>query len=162
MVAVEVKAEDLGKFAAALKAEQDGKQLRRELAKNMRGALAPAAEIAKGSIMSMASAGPGTSPALRSEIAKKIRPEVRLSGRSTGARVKARKIRARDFANAPKRTQSAKGWRRMAYGRDRWVVQYGKVEWFDRAMAGKRDKYRAAVIDAMQAMADRIAKRSGG
>lgn len=152
--------EGLDSLVRAIRAEEDGKQLRKELAKEMREALKPAAALAKSGIMSMSSAGPGTSPALRPAIAKRIRPEVKLGGRWTGARVKARKIPGiRGFANAPKRTQSASGWRTQSYGNGVWRTQNGKVDWFDRAMEGRINDYRAAVARAMENMARRIAAR---
>lgn len=163
LISMRVQHTGMEALVRALKAEEDGKILRRELAKNMRAALAPAATLAKSAIMAMSSAGPGTSPGLRSEIAKKIRPEVKLGGRWTGARVKARKtLGVRGFANAPKRTQSRKGWRTQTYGNGVWRTQFGKIEWFDRAMDGQQSRYRAAVQEAMDAMAQRIADRTRG
>ncbi|MFF5977175.1 hypothetical protein ACFY7C_37385 [Streptomyces sp. NPDC012769] len=153
--------EGLAALARAIRAEEDGKELRRELAKNMRTSLLPAAAMAKSGIMSMASAGPGTSPALRSSIARKIRPEVKLGGRWTGARIKAFKTKnVRGFPNAPKRTNRPRGWRHLVYGRpDTWVTQYGKTKWFDHAMDGVEPNAREAVERAMEDMAARLAAR---
>ncbi|KJS60656.1 hypothetical protein [Streptomyces rubellomurinus] len=159
-VDVAVTFEGFDALTAALRGEEDGKQLRKELAKGMRDALKPAAEQAKSGIMAMA-ATTTAAPALRSAIAKKIRPEVKLGGRWTGARVKARKIPGvRNFANAAKRTQRAAGWRTQSWGRGAWRVQHGKVNWFDRAMEPNAAAYRQAVADAMEAMAQRIASRT--
>ncbi|GGZ80246.1 hypothetical protein ACFOOM_07565 [Streptomyces echinoruber] len=154
--------EGLQALVRALRAEEDGKELRRDLAKNMRAALRPAAAEAKSAIMAMSSSGPGVSPALRSSIAKKIRPEVKLGGRWSGARVKAFKTRnVRGFPNAPKRTNRPGGWRHPVFGdRDRWVTQHGKLRWFDDAFEGREHTYRQAVLDAMEAMARRIADRA--
>lgn len=159
---VTVTQEGMAALLAAVRAEEDGKELRKQLAKDLREALKPAAEKAKSGIMAMSSSGPSTSsPALRSSIAKKIRPEVKLGGRWTGARVKARKIPGiRGFAQAPKRTQSAKGWRVQTFGRGEWRVQHGRVDWFDREMGPDAARYRQAVHDAMEAMARRIADRA--
>lgn len=160
---VSVSTDGIRALGDALKREADGKALRKELAKNMRDALKPAAEQAKSSIMGMVSTGQRqTSPALRSAIAKKIRPEVKLGGRWSGARVKAKKtVGLRGFANAPKRTQRARGWRTQTFGNGEWRTQRGKIQWFDRAMVGREDLYKRAVLDAMEAMARRIADRAG-
>lgn len=154
--------EGLDALARALKAEEDGKQLRKELAANLREALKPGADQAKSSIMGMISLN-GSQPALRSAIAKKIRPEVKLGGRWTGARVKAFKTKnVRGFPNAPKRTNSARGWRHPVFGNtDVWVQQRGKVEWFDKGFRGREGIYKQAVHDAMEDMARRIADRAG-
>jgi hypothetical protein len=160
-VSMSVTHEGLDSLLSALRAEEDGKALRKELAKNMRDALKEGAVQAKSGIMSMSSAGPGTSPALRPAIAKRIRPEVKLGGRWTGARIKARKTPGiRRFPNAPKRTQAAAGWRTQSWGNGSWRTQHGKVDWFDRAIDGHKAEYRAAVLDAMEAMARRIAARA--
>jgi hypothetical protein len=143
----------------ALGEEADGKKLRRDLAKEMRAALAPAVAEAQSGIKSMPSRGlPHTGPPLRAAIARQIKAEARLSGRSTGARVKARKkSMPRGFANAPKRTNSQKGWRRQIFGRGVWVEQRGRPGWFDDPMQRNATQYRAAVLDAMEATAKRIA-----
>lgn len=150
-------------FAAlgrALAAEQDGKQLRKELAANLRSALQPAADMAKGGIMGMRSEGPSESPGLRTSIAKKIRPEVKLGGRWSGARVKAKKTpNVRGFRNAPKRTQRVGGFRTKSWDGS-WRTQVGKFQWFDRAMAGRDAVYKQRVLDAMEGMARRIADRA--
>ncbi len=154
----------LDALVRALRAEEDGKALRKDLAKNMREALKPGAQQAKSSIMAMPSSGVmQTAPALRSAIARKIRPEVKLGGRWSGARVKAFKTKnIRNFPNAPKRTNRASGWRHPVWGnRDNWVSQHGKLEWFDRAFEGREGIYRAAVEQAMEDMARRIASRAG-
>lgn len=153
----------LAALTRAIRAEEDGKQLRKELAKNMREALKPAAAEAKSSIMAMPSSGiMPTAPALRSSIARKIRPEVKLGGRWSGARVKAFKTKnIRNFPNAPKRTNRASGWRHPVWGnREQWVQQHGRIEWFDRAFEGRANTYRSAVEQAMEDMARRIATRA--
>jgi hypothetical protein len=157
---VSVSVDGIQALGRALSAEADGKALRKELAKNMRGALNPAADRAKTGIMSMRSEGHTSGPGLRTAIAKKIRPEVKLGGRWTGARVKAKKTPGlRGFANAPKRTQRPGGWRTKDWNGS-WRTQVGKFDWFDRAMAGRDDVYKQAVLDAMEAMARRIADRA--
>jgi hypothetical protein len=155
--------EGLAALTRAIRAEEDGKQLRKELARDMREALKPAAAEAKSSIMALSTAGLPTSPALRSSVAKKIRPEVKLGGRWSGARVKAFKTRnVRNFPNAPKRLNRAGGWRHPVYGnREVWVQQRGKVDWFDRSFEGREGQYKAAVEAAMENMAHRIAQRAG-
>lgn len=154
--------EGLAALTRAIRAEEDGKQLRKELAANMREALKPGAQQAKDSIMGMVSLTGGASPALRTSIARKIRPEVKLGGRWSGARVKAFKTKnVRGFANAPKRTNRASGWRHPVWGnRENWTQQRGKLEWFDRAFRGREGIYKQAVEEAMENMARRIASRA--
>jgi hypothetical protein len=111
--------------------------------------------------MGMSSGGLGRSPSLRSEIAKKVVTQARLTGRSTGARVRAKTTpRLRDFAHAPRRTSRASGWRHPIFNTDRWVNQTGKIDWFDAEMRRTARPGRAAVKAAMDAMAERIASRT--
>ncbi|OKK06415.1 hypothetical protein AMK26_10340 [Streptomyces sp. CB03234] len=155
--------EGLDALVRAIRAQADGKQLRKDLAKNMREALKPAAALAKSNIMAMSSAGLSTStPGLRSAIAKKIRPEVKLGGRWSGARVKAFKTPGlRGFPNAPKRTNRRDGgWRTLTYGHEPWRTQYGKRHWFDESFEGQDARFKQAVLDAMNDMAQRLADRA--
>lgn len=154
--------QNLRNISNALRAEEDGKALRKELTRNMREALKPGAVQAKSNIMSMGSATPHGGPALKSSIARKIRPEVRISGRFPGAKIKAFKTpNVRGFANAAKRTNRASGWRHPLFGnREVWVQQTGKVKWFDHAFEGRRNSYEHAVKSALADMVNRIASRS--
>ena len=153
---------NLRNVSRALRAEEDGKQLRKELTRSMREALKPGATEAKSGIMAMSSSGPGVAPALRSSIARKIRPEARISGKFPGAKIKAKKTpNVRGFANAAKRTNRAAGWRHPVYGnREVWVQQHGKVKWFDRAFEGQEARYKRAVQEPLAEMINRIASRS--
>lgn len=154
--------QNLRNISNALRAEEDGKELRKELTRNMREALKPGAVQAKSNIMSMASATPHGGPALKSSIARRIRPEVRISGKFPGAKIKAFKTpNVRGFANAAKRTNRASGWRHPVYGnREAWVQQHGKTKWFDHAFEGQRNSYEHAVKSALADMVNRIASRS--
>jgi len=155
-----VDASDLQRLTRALRSHEDGKALRRGLTKEIRGALAPAVAEAKSAILGMSSSGLSEGGSLRTAIARQIKAEARLSGRSAGARVKAKKRgMPRGFANAPKRTNRAAGWRHPVYGRDAWVQQLGKPGWFDDSMQGNRAAYRAAVIQAMGNVARQITRR---
>ena len=159
---LELTAENLRNVSNALKAEEDGKELRKELTKNMREALKPGAARAKSSIMSMASSTPHNGPALKTSIARKIRPEVRITGKFPGAKIKAFKTKnLRNFPNAPKRTNRASGWRHPVFGNTEiWVQQTGKVKWFDRAFEGEQAHYKRQVQLALAEMVNRIASRS--
>lgn len=158
---LQVTHEGLDTLVRAIRREADGKALRKDLAKNMRDALRPGAAMAKSGIMAMPSDGTGMGAGLRSGIAKKIRPEVKLGGRWTGARVKAFKTPGlRGFANAPKRTnRRSGGWRTLTYGHEPWRTQEGKRHWFDEAFENDAAQYHAAVHEAMEDMARRLISR---
>lgn len=161
---LEVKVEGLEALVRALMAEADGKTLRKELARNLRAALKPTVSRAKSEAMTI----PGGSrthaaPRMRQQIARRIVADVRLSGRITGARIRARKTTGmRDFVNAPKRTQGRKGWEHPTFGdKGAMVVQRGRLEWFDKTTKASEPEARAACLHALEDMARRIAMRAG-
>jgi hypothetical protein len=159
-VSVTVDASDLKAFAKILAKEADSKKLRRELAKELRNSLKPAVVRAKASINAAGHTSKSRpKPALRASIARNIRAEVRLSGKRTGARVKAKKVKGvRGFENAPK-LFNRKKFRRPVFGdREDWVDQVGKPEWFDDAMQKNRDEYVEAVNKVLEDWAKRITR----
>ena len=160
-VELSVDQQALQAVARALSAEADGKKFRRELAKNIRQALEPAKAAVSSKLMGMSSAGlPVKGPPLRATVLKGLKAEARLTGRSTGARLRIRKKgMPRGFANAPKRLNSKKGWRHKVFGREVWVRQIGEPEYFDRPLREGKDEYKAAVLQAMNDMAERIARK---
>jgi hypothetical protein len=164
-----VGTDDLEDVATALRYEQDGVRLRRALAKELREAVDPAVEEAKGRIMAMGSAGRSRGGSLRAAIAGQVKAQARLSGKSVGVRVRvAKKGMPRDFVNAPKRTNREKGWRhpvpppRLAEGAEgpllppKWVQQVGSPGWFDDPMQERAPEYLAAVQRVIADTADRI------
>jgi hypothetical protein len=155
-----VTTDDLARVGRLLRAESDGKELRKQLVKELKGAAEPAVGAARSAVMTIPGGG-AARPALRPAIAKKIRPEVKLSGRWTGIRIKAKKTPAlRNFPNAPKRTQKSGGWKHRVFGSDRvWVIQHGKPDWFDGAMQGHADDYKRAVREVLDRYAADLAAR---
>jgi hypothetical protein len=159
-VELTVDTAELQQFARMLANAAEPAKLRRQLAKELRGALQPAVAQAKSAIVGGLShttqANP--SPALGPSIARNVKAEVRLSGRVTGARVKVKKTRnVRGFPNAPKLT-NRDGWRHRVYGKDIWVEQIGRPGWFDDALNDDAPKYRAAVMRVLQDWAQQMSR----
>lgn len=158
-VQLSIDQQALQSLARALSAEENGKKLRRELAKNLREALEPAKEDVRSGLMGMSTHKHG-SPPLRTTVLKGLQAQARLTGRSTGAKVRIKKTPGlRDFANAPKRLNRKKGWRHKTFGAEPWQQQIGEPDYFDRPMRENRDRYRKAVHAAMEDMARRIARK---
>jgi hypothetical protein len=159
-----IKPERLTDLAKALKAEEDGKELRRELLRNFRTALAPARDAARAAIKSMPVKGRHGvgGQQLRAGIARRIVVQTRLSGKFPGVSLKAKKTpNIRDFSNAPKRMQRRKGFRHPVFGdTEWWVTQMGKPGWFDNAVDQRRGEYRRAVAQVLDEMAERIKRRT--
>lgn len=161
MIELSVDQEALQSLAKRLGAEADGKRLRRELAKDLRQALEPAKQEIRAGLMGMSTAGlPVAGPPLRTIVLSKLKAEARLTGRSTGARLRIRKKgMPRGFDNAPKRLNRRSGWRHQVYGRDVWVQQVGEPDYFDRPTRQHKAQYRAAVLKVMNEHARRITRK---
>lgn len=163
MIHLDIK-HDLVELARALKAEEDGKQLRKDLVRNLRTAVQPAAKGAKQAALAMPSKG-HAGPSLRRDVAKRIGVQVKTGGRSVGVKVRATGTRVRGFTNAPRLLNSRKGWRHPNIGAGRrgqsdWVAQRSpRPEWFDKEMRRRDPEYQRAVRAAMDDMAKRIARR---
>lgn len=155
--------EELKALGKRLKAEEDGKALRRDLIRHMKVPLKPAVAEIKAGVMGMRSRGnPADGQSLRKAVARRITAEVKLSGKRAGVRVRGRKTPAvRGFQNAPQRINRAKGWRHLVFGREPWVGQVGKPGFFDDPLSGRKEEFRRAVRQAMEDTAARIAGRAG-
>ncbi|MGI8313337.1 hypothetical protein [Saccharopolyspora hattusasensis] len=150
---------ELKRLGAALRKAEDGKELRRELVRNIRSAAGPARQEARQAIKSMPSRTPHKGRSLRSAIAQKVRIEARPAGKSVGARIVVGTTESvRGFKDAPRRTNARK-WRHPRFGnRQKWADQTGKPGWFDDTMKNNRRKFRRAVVKAMDETADKIAR----
>lgn len=148
-------------LARAMRQEADGAELRRDLMRTIKKALEPARDDARTAIKQMHSGGlPHDGEPLREAIARRITVQLKFSGRSAGAAVRAkRRGMPRGFEHAPKRT-NRQHWRHRVYGRDVWVEQVGSPRWFDDTMKDHRQEARAAVVEAMRDMAKRLKGRA--
>lgn len=155
-------ADSMAALSRAMRAEENGKELRKDLTRNLKEILAPLVAQARGAATGMPSAGLAhDGEPLRSAIARRIVSEVRLSGRSTGVRIKAkRRGMPRGFEHAPKRTNARGGWRRPVWGnQDHWIIQIGVPNWFDNVMRDARPDAREKCMAAMEDTARRIRAR---
>lgn len=161
-VELSVEQEGLQALSRALKAEADGKKLRRDLSKNLRQVMEPIKEEARSNLLGIASAGLNQGEPLRQAVADQMKAEARLSGKSAGARLRVRRRgMPRGFSNAPKALNNPQGWRHRVYGRDTWVQQVAVPnEWFDRAHRAHHEEARDAALQAMEDMAARISSKT--
>lgn len=141
--------------------ELDGKQLKKDLAVNLRAAVEPALPVIRGELMAMGSAGPGVSPPLRATVLNNLSAKTRFSGDNPGVRVAiSRRGMPRGFTDAARRLNRDEGWSHPLWGRPATSVQQiGAPGYFDRPLEERVDEMRDAVVQAVQDMADRIAGR---
>lgn len=153
--------DNLRAITKALRAEADGKELRKEMAARLKDALAPAVSRAKAAAGAIPSGRAAAHrPALRPAIARSVSARVRLSGKSTGATVRAKTVKVRGFTHAPRRMNRDKPFRHPTWGRQTWVDQRpGKPGWFDDEMAAAAPAARQAVSAVLEDFVQRLAAR---
>lgn len=146
----------------AMRAEVDGKQLRKDLMVELKQAVQPGVSAVQAQLRGIPSKGAiASSPALGSYVAQRVKPQVRIAGRTTGVQVRIPKTdKLRGFTYAARRLNRTH-WRHKVFGRDVWVEQRSPIAgFFDRTLSDRRAEYRKAVVDALERMARRIAERS--
>lgn len=162
MIELHVDQQAMQALGRALKAEADGNKLRRDLAKRLRAVMEPVTGEIRSGLMAMPTSGAlqaGGGP-LRAEVLKHLKVETRFSGRATGVRVRIKKRGPRGFALAARRLNRKNGWRHQLWGRDVWVRQVGKPDYFDDPIQERAPESRRAVLEAMNETAKRIADRA--
>lgn len=158
---VRVDSDMLNILGKKMRAEADGKQLRKELIAEIRQAVEPGVAAVQGRLRSIPARGSTSStPALGTALASKVRPQVRLSGRVTGVAIRIPQTpNLRGFTFAAKRLNRS-SWRHPVFGHDVWVDQMSPIEgYFDTTLQADKDKYRAAVLNVVDKMARRLASR---
>lgn len=173
MIETKITSTDLAKLVVAIKREDDGKLMLRDLRTNLRTAIKPGVTSAKAAIMSMPSTGlRNVGGSMRSAIRKEIKPETKLTQRSAVVKIRVRRQGIRGLKDPAKRFNSNKPWRHpvrpwkregdqvVALPRNEWtwVTQVSpKPRWFDDAVKGHHAEYETAVRKAMNDAAERIA-----
>ena len=171
-----VTSSDLADLAVAIKYEDNGAALTRDLRRNLKKAAQPAAMAAKSSIMSMPSGGMrNVGGSLRASIAKEIRVATKLNKKYAAVDIKVTRKTVREFKNPARRLNRSEPWRHpvrpwkregkeiVALPRNEWTwvdQRSAKPGWFDDSISGKRAEFEAAVTEAMNETAERIARNA--
>lgn len=148
---------DLGRAVAA---EADGKTLKRELAKRLRGIMDPLKSEVVRRLMATGGGGhPGQS--MRQAVAKQVRAGVRFSGRNTGVNLVQRaRGMPREFPYAGRAMNRDEGWKPRTLG-GATAQQYATpAGWFDEPTKDTRADAQRQVKAAMDDMARRLAARA--
>ncbi|MFY1669492.1 hypothetical protein ACN27G_05990 [Plantactinospora sp. WMMB334] len=163
VVVVEPDHGSFARVARALDAEATGAQWRREVAEELHEALRPGVAAVRGQLLGMPSGGgmERDGEPLRQAVAAQVHTDVRMAGSWSGARIRVRRIgMPRNFANAPKRLNSRRGWRHPVFRASVWTHQLGEPGWFDDPLRRLRPRLRAAAERALARRAERIGRRS--
>lgn len=158
--------EGLQKLARAMAREANGKQLRKDLTAQLKTAVAPAVSAVAGKLQAIPhNSATQASPALGSYLASRVRVQVHLGGQRAGVAVRiGQTVRIRGFRNAARRL-NRDAWRHPVFTREGraevWVEQHSPIpRYFDETLGRDRDRYRAAVLDALARAAVRMTDRS--
>lgn len=146
-------------LARAMRAEEDGKAMRRALTKRLRTAAGPVRQDVRAAIRSAPSRGHSNGRSLRSAIAQKVQVVAKTGGPAVGVRIVARETTSvRGFTHAPRRFNSAAGWHHETFGHEPEVHQSGKPGWFDNTIWGKKAMFQSAVENVIDETARRVAR----
>jgi hypothetical protein len=164
--ALNVKVDDqaMRELGRAIRKETDGKQLRKDLVAELRAAVAPGVSAVQGKLRAIPQrSATQAKPALGSYLAARVKPSIRLSGRTPGVNVRIGQTpNLRGFKMAARRL-NRKSWRHRVYGRNVWVTQKSPIPgFFDDTLAAGRAQYRAAVVAALKKTSDRLTIRKFG
>lgn len=160
-LALTVEQDALAQVGRILKDEADGKSLRRDLVRELKATTDHPIARAQAGIRSTPSKGITQGMPLRQTVAASIKPVVRLAGKQTGVSIRqARTTNLRGFKSAGRRFNRA-NFRHPVFGdMSTWVVQGGNHEWFDRPMQAARPEAKAAVVRAVDGLAQTLAARA--
>lgn len=153
-----IEQQALRKLSSALRKEADGKQLRKDLIAELKTAVAPAVSAVQGKLRSIPHNSATTSnPPLGTYLAQRVKPQVKLTGRTGGVKVRIPQTpNIRGFKMAARRL-NRHSWRHKVFGHDVWVTQLSPIPgYFDDTMRSGRRQYRAAVLRVLEQMARRI------
>lgn len=161
---IELDARDLKRamtqMRQAMAAGADGKIMKRELSKRLRGLMAPLVQEQKARILGTPSKG-HKGASMRQAIAKQTKAAVRWSGSNIGVQVTQRgRSMPRDFRLAGRAFNREEGWHPQNLG---GVVMHQQVRpsaWFDQPTHGQASKVKHEVMEALQDAAGKIADKA--
>jgi hypothetical protein len=151
----------LVRLARAMKSEEDGKALRKDMVREFRTALNPTRNKARAAIRSMPSTGNRRGGLkLRGRVAAKVMVQIKPTGKFPGATLKAKKTpNVRKFRNAPKRLNQ-RSFSHPAIGNPRQRVrQVGKPGWFDKTVRADRASHRRAARKVLKSAEKRLQRK---
>lgn len=160
-IEISVDERRLRDLARALRSEEDGRALKKDMMREMRLVLNPTRTSARQAIKSMSSSKGHAGPKLRQAVATKVMVQIKPTGRFPGAALRAKKTpNARKFRNAPKRLNARKGFTHPAINNPTVKVhQMGKPGWFDETTRKDRAKHRRAMRGVLDAAEKRLRRK---
>lgn len=149
--------EKMAHLKKAMAEAADGKVLKKELAKELRGIMNPLVAEQRRKVLSLPSKG-GHSQSMRQAVARQTKAATRWSGRNMGVQIiqRARSM-PRNFNMAGRMFNRADGWNPTTLGGETVHQQMRPAGWFDDVTAGQRPEVGRKVHQALERTAAKIA-----
>lgn len=163
MIELDTDSRALREVTRSLRGLEDGKELRKQLRKNITAAAKPTVPAIRSKVRALPSKNESQreGPGLRASIAKATRLQVQMSGRYAGVtiRVDPKKMPA-GMHNLPGYLEGAppfQRWRRPVYGNRNAYVTQRPHPYFYRIAEAAQPHIKAAVADAVETIRRQIA-----
>jgi hypothetical protein len=153
---------DLEKKMVALKKAMaeasNGKDVKRELAKELRGLMNPIVAQQRAKVLRLPSRGTAHGQSMRQAIARQTKAATRWGGKNVGVQVIQRaRAMPRGFDYAGRAFNREGGWHPTSLGGETLHQQIRPAQWFDSETKGKRDEVGRKVHHALDVAAAKIA-----
>lgn len=149
--------EKMVKLKKAMAEAENGKVIKREIAKELRGLLNPLVARQRAAVLRLPSKG-GHSQSMRQAIARQTKAATKWGGDNVGVQViqRARSM-PRGFQYAGRAFNRAEGWNPSTLGGETVHQQIRPAQWFDSETAGERSEVGQKVHHALDAAAAKMA-----
>jgi hypothetical protein len=155
--------EKMGILKKAMAEAADGKVLKRELAKELRGLMNPLVAEQRRRVLALPSHGESHGQSMRQAIARQTKAATRWSGRNMGVQVVQRaRSMPRDFRYAGRLFNRQEGWNPQTLGGETIHQQMRPAGWFDDPTTGKRPEIAHRIHEALERTAVKIASSVHG
>ena len=165
MPGVEVNPESLRRLIAALLAESDGKALKRDLVRELRGVATPARDAARTAVLASPVHGrQRREPGMRATVAARTVVAVRTTGKRPGVSVRVGRTGMPRGFKVAGRAMNRGAWRHPFFGNtERWYDQESPAKgWFDDTLPRFKEPAKAGAKRALDEVAKRISRSTKG
>lgn len=144
-------------LARAFAKTSDGKRMKREVSKRLRGILQPLVMERRAAVLRLPSKG-HAGPSMRQAIARQTRAATRWRGKNTGVSIVQRaRSMPRSFNMAGRAFNRPEGWSPQNLGGIQVHQEVSPAEWFDSQNRKDRPGVRREVVKAIAEVADKMA-----
>jgi hypothetical protein len=149
--------EKMGKLKRAMAAAENGKDIKREIAKELRALMNPLVAEQRARVLRLPSKG-GHTQSMRQAVARQTKAATRWGGNNMGVSVIQRaRAMPRNFQMAGRMFNREEGWNPQTLGGETVHQQVRPTQWFDQPTTGVRGEASHKMHQALDRAADKIA-----